>query len=157
MKPRNVLMCLMIFAGTQGIAADGEVSAIDQWKADPSVVLNAEDVDLDAFKWVARPVIVFADSPEDSAFREQIDLLQSRIDELVDRDVVLIVDTMPDRETRSDIRRDMRPRGFMLTLVGKDGGVKLRKPFPWDVRELTRQIDKMPIRQREIRDSLTGE
>jgi hypothetical protein len=41
----------------------------------------------------------------------------------------------------------------MLTLIGKDGGVKLRKPFPWDVREITRSVDKMPMRQREIRES----
>ena len=31
------------------------------------------------------------------------------------------------------------------------------KPFPWDVRELTRSIDKMPTRQQEIRDSLRFE
>ena len=42
----------------------------------------------------------------------------------------------------------------MLTVIGKDGGVKLRKPFPWDVRELSRSIDKMPLRQQEIRDAV---
>ena len=36
-------------------------------------------------------------------------------------------------------------------LVGKDGGTKLRKPFPWDVRELTASIDKMPMRREELR------
>ena len=40
----------------------------------------------------------------------------------------------------------------MLALIDKDGGVKLRKPFPWDVREITRSIDKMPLRQQELRD-----
>ena len=50
-------------------------------------------------------------------------------------------------------RLRMRPRGFMLVLVGKDGGIKLRKPRPWDVREITRSIDKMTIRQREIREA----
>ena len=50
-------------------------------------------------------------------------------------------------------KRPVRPRGFMLVLVGKDGGIKLRKPRPWDVREITRSIDKMTIRQREIREA----
>jgi len=50
------------------------------------------------------------------------------------------------------VRRELRPRGFMLALVGKDGQIKLRKPAPWDVRELSRSIDKMPMRQQEIRD-----
>ena len=54
-------------------------------------------------------------------------------------------------------RRKFRPRGFMLTLIGKDGEVELRKPFPWDVREISRSIDKMPLRQQEIRDGLAGD
>jgi hypothetical protein len=38
----------------------------------------------------------------------------------------------------------------MMVLIGKDGEVELRKPFPWTVREVSRSIDKMPIRQREM-------
>ena len=41
----------------------------------------------------------------------------------------------------------------LLVLVGKDGQIKLRKPFPWDVRELSNSIDKTPLRQQEIRDA----
>ena len=54
--------------------------------------------------------------------------------------------------TLGPLREKLRPRGFMLVLIGKDGGVKLRKPFPYNVRELSRNIDKMPMRQREIRE-----
>jgi hypothetical protein len=125
--------------------------ALARWEADRTVILDGADVDLDAFKWIARPIVVFADSPNDPAFRRQLELLGARSGELVERDVVLITDTDPD--ARSALRTKLRPRGFMLTLIGKDGGVKLRKPFPWDVRELTRQIDKMPIRRQEIRDA----
>ncbi len=159
MKPRIALTCLLLLAGTPVLAADGGdtgTSALDAWTAEPTTIFDAKDVDITAFKWVARPLIIFADAPLDPAFREQMDLLQSRIDALVERDVVLITDTNPDRETRSELRKDMRPRGFTLTLVGKDGTVKLKKPFPWNVRELSRQIDKMPIRQGEIRDRLTN-
>ena len=96
-------------------------------------------------------MIVFADSEDDPALIEQMELLISRPEELSERDVVVIVDTDP--AARSDIRLKMRPRGFMLTLVGKDGNVAIRKPFPWSVREITRSIDKMPLRQREIREA----
>ncbi len=116
----------------------------------PLAVLEASEANLSEFKWKKRPVIVFADSKDDPAFIEQIELLSDRADDLNERDVVVIVDTSP--EVKSAIRLKMRPRGFMLTLVGKDGRVKLRKPFPWDVREITRSIDKMPMRQREIRE-----
>ncbi|NCX58295.1 MAG: DUF4174 domain-containing protein, partial [Rhodobacteraceae bacterium] len=40
--------------------------------------------------------------------------------------------------------------GFAFVLIGKDGQVKLRKPSPWNIREIARVIDKMPIRQQEI-------
>ena len=111
----------------------------------------ADMEDLSEFRWKKRPVLVFADSADDPAFVEQLELLNARSEELRTRDVVVLTDTDPD--ARSALRLKMRPRGFMLVLVGKDGGTKLRKPFPWDVREISRSIDKMPMRQREIRDA----
>lgn len=146
-----------MLAGGAIFAADGadtDADVLARWQADKTVIFDASEVDLDAFRWLARPVVVFADTPVDPAFKRQMDLLTLRSNELAERDVVLITDTDPDAS--SDIRRKLRPRGFMLTLIGKDGGVKLRKPFPWDVRELTRSIDKMPIRQQELRDLRSG-
>ena len=160
MSTRNVLKTLaataLMAAPTTALATDGAsaTSGRDAWLADRTRILDATEVDLGEFKWVARPVVVFADSALDPAFQQQIDLLQERPDELVERDVVIITDTDPSE--RSDIRTQLRPRGFMLTLIGKDGRVNLRKPFPWDVRELSRSIDKMPIRRQEIRDSNRG-
>lgn len=119
-----------------------------------SVIVDAAGIHLDEFKWKKRPVVVFADSEFDPAFIEQMELIREETDRLNERDVIVITDTDPDR--RSDVRLRIRPRGFMLTLVGKDGQIKMRKPFPQDVREITASIDKMPIRQREIRDSKTG-
>lgn len=112
--------------------------------------LISETETLDSLLWEARPVVVFADSPNDPRFVKQMELLNARKQELFDRDVVVITDTDPD--TLSPLRKQLRPRGFMLVLIGKDGQVVIRKPAPWDVRELTRQIDKMPLRKQEIRD-----
>ncbi|KAF0675428.1 DUF4174 domain-containing protein [Profundibacterium mesophilum] len=126
------------------------LAPVDRWREDPKVALEAVDVSLEAFRWIARPVVVFADSPADPAFARQLDLLAARADDLALRDVVVITDTDP--AAMSPLRAKLRPRGFMLALIGKDGGVKLRKPFPWDVRELTRSIDKMPLRRQELRE-----
>jgi hypothetical protein len=62
----------------------------------------------------------------------------------------VIVDADP--SANSVWRQKLRPRGFMLAVLDKDGQIELRKPAPWDVREITRSIDKMPLRQREIRE-----
>ena len=129
---------------------EAQVSAVEDWLADPTRIFEAHEVDIDAFRWIARPVVVFADTPADPAFTRQIDLLRDRIGDLAARDVVVITDTRP--EELSSLRERLRPRGFMLAILGKDGGVKLRKPFPWDVREIGRSIDKMPMRQQEIRE-----
>jgi hypothetical protein len=138
-----------VVLATPALAADTP-DAVEAWTAEPARVFDASEVDLDAFQWTARPVVVFATSPRDPAFVEQLDAIEREIDRLIERDVVLITDTDP--ESGSELRRQLRPRGFMLVLIGKDGEVKLRKPFPWTVRELSRSIDKMPMRQREIRE-----
>ena len=78
-----------------------------------------------------------------------MELLEEGEKFLQERDVVVLTDTDPD--AHGPLRTKLRPRGFQLVLIGKDGGVKLRKPRPWTVRELSRTIDKMPLRQQEIR------
>ncbi|MEM6760558.1 MAG: DUF4174 domain-containing protein [Pseudomonadota bacterium] len=122
---------------------------------DPFALADSDVTDLEQFVWEKRPVIVFADSPNDPNFGLQMEYLEARADELAERDVVVLTDTDP--RAAGPLREKLRPRGFMLVLIGKDGGVKLRKPFPWDVRELSRTIDKMPMRQREIRDRRTSD
>jgi hypothetical protein len=106
------------------------------------------DVDLKQFLWKNRPIVVFADSPNDPQFIQQMVLLNDRLGELTERDVVILTDTDP--EAGSALRERLHPRGFMLVLIVKDGTIYLRKPSPWDVREITRTIDKLPVRQQEI-------
>lgn len=117
--------------------------------------LDGSSATLEQFLWTARPIVVFADSPADPRFVEQMRFLSSDVPGLLARDVVVLFDTDP--KSRSDLRQTLRPRGFMLVLIDKDGQVKLRKPAPWTVREITRSIDKWPTRQQEIREELGKE
>jgi hypothetical protein len=118
-------------------------------------IVDSAEVTLDDFLWVKRPIVVFADAAADPRFVEQMRFLEADIEELVLRDVVVMTDT--DRKSGSALRKKLRPRGFMLALIDKDGEVKLRKPAPWTVREITRSIDKWPTRQQEIREQLGKE
>ncbi|MEM0948244.1 MAG: DUF4174 domain-containing protein [Pseudomonadota bacterium] len=152
MTSRIALILSAILAGVTPVAAtDGSTATpVEAWQADPATRFDAADVSLEDFQWIARPIVVFADTPADPRFRQQMDHLAARTDALAERDIVVITDTDP--SVGSDIRRKLRPRGFMLAIIGKDGTVKLRKPLPWDVREISRSIDKMPLRKQEIRD-----
>jgi hypothetical protein len=105
-------------------------------------------ITLDELMWVSRPIVVFADTDRDPRFREQLDMLLERPGPLIERDVVVIFDADPDAE--SPMREALRPRGFSLVIVQRDGHVALRKPNPWDVREITRAIDNLPMRIEEM-------
>ncbi|MFP4275004.1 MAG: DUF4174 domain-containing protein [Paracoccaceae bacterium] len=120
-----------------------------------SLIRDATEVTPAELEWVARPLVVFADSPNDPRFVQQLDLIEERLDTLAERDVVVITDTDP--ADPSEFRESLRPRGFMLVVLAKDGSVILRKPAPWSVREITRSIDKQPLRQQEIRDRRSDE
>ncbi|PPB80316.1 uncharacterized protein DUF4174 [Albidovulum inexpectatum] len=124
------------------LAAEAETDRLE--------ILPAAEVRLEDFVWKKRPIVVFADSPNDPAFVNQMLYLADDPQELIKRDVVVIVDTDPSQ--KSAVREKLRPRGFSMVLLDKDGAVKLRKPLPWSVREIVRAIDKFPLRQQEIRD-----
>ncbi|MCK0096336.1 DUF4174 domain-containing protein [Yoonia sp. F2084L] len=127
-----------------------EKTVIERWEEDRTQIFDGSEIVLDDLNWIARPLVIFADTPNDPRFQQQMDLLLTGIDRLAERDVIVITDTDP--ETMSDLRTTLRPRGYMMALVGKDGRVALRKPSPYSVRELSRSIDKMPLRQQEISD-----
>jgi len=153
MKPVAMLLLALTFAAQATYAANGE-TPLARWQTDHTVILNADEVDLTAFQWIARPVVVFADTPADPRFAEQMALIASDPGALAERDVVIITDTDP--AAASEAREKLHPRGFALVLIAKDGTVALRKPTPWRVRELMSSIDKMPLREQEARDRHTG-
>ena len=119
--------------------------------SDELMMIEAPGATLEDFRWFARPLVVFADSENDPRFIQQMEYIAEDGLRLAERDVIVVVDTNP--AANSAIRKELRPRGFMLVLIGKDGFKYLRKPLPWDVREISRSIDKMPLRQQELKDS----
>ena len=107
-----------------------------------------KNTDIKGFEWAQRPIVIFANSDKDPNFISQMEFLSQDIKALKERDIVVLVDTNP--SIPSALRKKLRPHGFAFILIGKDGQVKLRKPSPWNIREIARVIDKMPIRQQEI-------
>ena len=107
-----------------------------------------KDTNLKIYEWTRRPVVIFANSDKDPNFISQMEFLSEDIRALQERDIIVLIDTDPNFS--SSLRKKLRPHGFAFILIGKDGQVKLRKPSPWNIREIARVIDKMPIRQQEI-------
>jgi len=128
---RIILAVLALSVASVSFAADegpvyGPITISDQHLAD--------------FKFESKLLIIFADSPEDPDYRQQLALLEQDLPALERRNVVILTDADP--AAKSAIRLELRPRGFGLVLIGLEGRIQLRKPTPWDVREITRSIDK---------------
>ena len=102
---------------------------------------------LDSLLWVARPLVVFADSPNDPRYAQQLQMLESGRAELEERRVVVLTDVDPAAD--GPLRQALRPRGFGLVLIDTDGSVVQRRPSPTTVRELSGTIDRLPSRREE--------
>lgn len=137
MKPLHILV-LSVFLPLAALAQ--ETPAFNP--------VPASEVTLEQFLWSKRPVVVFADTPNDPAYQRQMQLLAANPAALAERDVVVITDTDPG--ALGSVRHRLRPRGFSLVLMEKDGEVKRRVPAPWDVREITQVIDRFPLRRQEM-------
>ena len=143
---RAMLMVLLAgLLGPAAFAADGQDPAVEE-----PLIREAGHTHLDEFKWTHRPIVVFADNPNDPRFKDQISMIEKQRERLAERDVVVLTDTAP--SVLSPVREQLRPRGFMMVVMTKDGTIIVRKPFPLSVREITRSIDKLPARKREVEE-----
>jgi F420-dependent methylenetetrahydromethanopterin dehydrogenase len=117
----------------------------------PAAAVDAESAAaqpaLDDLLWVSRPLVVFADTPNDPRLQQQLRLLSERPEDLTDRDVVVLTDSAPDEA--GPLREELRPRGFGVVLIDKDGMVVRRFPTPVSAREIVNQIDRLPSRREE--------
>lgn len=138
----------LVFIAIAGLSS----SALAQ-EMRPFAPIDAKDTTLEDLKWIARPVLLFAVRPDDPQMLRQLEMLEEEWPALAARDVVIVVDADPSGD--SDARRAIRPHGFMMVLMAKDGTIAQRKPRPWSARELIRAIDKMPLRLEEEKERRT--
>ena len=99
---------------------------------------------LDALRWQARPVIVFAEAGDRRLGEQLVRLADSAVG-LADRRVIVIVDD----GSRDALRTRFAPDGFTVILVGLDGGEKFRAGSVVDPATLDALIDAMPMRRRD--------
>jgi len=135
---------------------------VGMWTAN-GLANDLNPVDLSADKWKNRLLILFASSEEEEAYltlKKEI-VLQGK--EIRDRDL-LIFHVLEKGESRLGTERlrsgqalslkkhlSVPPGQFVIILVGKDGGEKLRQDRLVELKEVFRIIDAMPMRQQEMK------
>jgi hypothetical protein len=144
------------------IALVGAFSIATLGAAQPS------EMDFEQFKWKKRLLLVFAAQSDDPLFAALQREISTRRNEVEDRDLVIfeILEVGASRTNGAELdprtadslrkRFDASPRSFALILVGKDGGVKLRRSDFNGLEEIFRLIDSMPMRQDEMRHEGQG-
>jgi hypothetical protein len=127
------------------------------------VVEQTATIDLAAYQWENRLVLIFAPTSADASLQAQLATFSGRAGEVVDRD--LILGYFPAAEDGSfggeptavsageALREELgiAPERFTVLLIGKDGGVKLRSATPLTADRIFGTIDSMPMRQQEMR------
>jgi len=146
MSARTTLAALLLATAT---AAHAE-TARGGGAAELLRAMAPDRADLAEFRWQARPVLIFAPSPDDPRYRSAVHDLETRRDALAERDIVVLTDTDPAAGGR--LRDALGARDFRMILVGKDGGRKMDEAAPIPADRLFAEIDAMPMRRSEMRE-----
>jgi hypothetical protein len=120
-------------------------------------------MDLSQFQWKNRLLFLFAPNGNHPLFKNLQSQIMAQKAEVEDRDLVVFEvlaqdssrmnTTSLDRQQADSIRDHFAvPRNiFSLILVGKDGGIKLKRNDQVDLGAVFELIDSMPMRQDEMR------
>ena len=126
------------------------------------VIISFQMNPIASHKREKRVLIVSASSPSNVGYKRQEQLLTKGKKGMKERDLIIYrlydgswldhKNEPLDEEQAKAIRKAYKiPEGtFSVTLVGKDGGVKLAKDDLVPTRELFQLIDSMPMRKEEM-------
>jgi len=118
--------------------------------------------DLKQYQWRNRLLLLFSPSPENPAYQALVRELQEQAGGVRERDLLVFHILEPGKSfinsqeiSPAEVwalrqRFDIGPGAFTVVLVGKDGGVKLKRADRVALADISGLIDSMPMRQQEI-------
>ena len=121
-------------------------------------------VDLMEYQWKNRLLLIFTPSRDGPGYLRLKEDLSRQEEEVIDRDLLVfyILESGETKlgnsllsESTGDFLREkfsIKSGTFTVLLIGKDGGVKLRRETRVKLEEIFSLIDAMPMRQREMRE-----
>ena len=128
---------------------------------EPATTTTANDAWFDEVRWDHRLLVITG--PEDRT-ATQNEACRAARQGMIERELIVVDVSEEPTEviagTREDVpdaasfrtRFDLPENEFQIVLVGKDGGVKERRNELFEVEEVFRIIDAMPMRMQEMRD-----
>ncbi len=141
---------------------DGRDGPFELQLASVQAYAGSAPFSLDTYRWRKRILVMSAPSEEDERLQDQLEAIAASAAEFNDRDMLLItlLDTGDSRAGEEALtaaeadalRRHLRlaPGSFTVSLIGKDGTIKLTSEEPVPIAEIYALIDTMPMRRREL-------
>ena len=126
----------------------------------------AAQEDFSKLKWRNRIIVFSTQSLNDEVFVSQWANFKSSTKKLEDRNILLFalskgrlldkdLKVMPSYHIAPLRKKYNIPQSYNgITLIGKDGGVKLQKPLTTEPKVVFEAIDQMPMRQQEMRQNI---
>lgn len=120
--------------------------------------------DLADYRWENRVVLIFGADEFHPKYKEQKSRFTDLHKEIEDRDLRIVTilnegiskvdDQVITNESAHQLREQLKisDNQFSIILIGKDGGEKIRSKEILSAEDVFSVIDKMPMRQREMRD-----
>ncbi|KGK29554.1 hypothetical protein EL45_15025 [Cellulophaga sp. E6(2014)] len=112
--------------------------------------------DISDFKWKNRVLLLIDTASNSKNIKQQIQAFEGQYSAFQERDIIYFIST-PKGSYDSDKQllnlsglEKYHKKDFSgLILIGKDGGIKLKKPFVVPVKTIISLIDTMPMRKSE--------
>ena len=115
---------------------------------------------LDDFRWKNRIVLIMNPGPQNPLSDKQLKSFRLYKAEIKERDLLVFEVNNTSVTDIFEAQRSLDPaeiphRNYEgIILLGKDGGIKLKKPFYVPPSELFELIDSMPMRRAEMKSSV---
>ncbi len=129
-----------------------------------SMRLPKDTLDLSDYQWKNRLILIFSPNQQNFDYQEQAQALNRQTQGIKERDLIVFhffseqkgfyENQIIEAPTAARIREkyEIPADEFRILLIGKDGGVKLRERAFTSTDHIFGLIDRMPMRQREMRE-----
>ena len=124
----------------------------------------AQGSNLTTYRWKNRLLLVFSTNESAHGYVEFNRSLLEADSGVADRDLIVfrIFEKAPSQLGKQPLsmedaealrgRFEIKNDQFTVILIGKDGGVKLKREHPVELQKIFDLIDSMPMRQQEVMD-----
>ncbi|MEP2278438.1 DUF4174 domain-containing protein [Maribacter sp.] len=121
--------------------------------------INVEAQNLSDFKWKNRIVVLYENENNFTEVKSALEIIENNTTEISERAIRVFIYKNTVLYTTDGKATDIEKPGTLpksyngYVLIGKDGGIKSKSPYPFKIKQLFDLIDSMPMRRSEMKSN----